>query len=268
MIKIITSSDNKTLKLVRSLRRKKIREREGLYFAEGVRLTDEALVSVPDAVRFLIVSEEYAAKNDEKIKSLDNNGKIVYITRDNFFDDICDTETPQGIAAVIEMPRQAPPDFSQMKYILILDGVSEPGNMGTIIRTAEAAGIEAICLLDGCADIYNSKTVRASMGSLFRMKFCRSDLDTVAEIKKCGFEIAATALYNSQPIEAAAACSRRALVIGSEAHGVSGELLAQSDISVRIDMCGKVESLNAAVAAGIAMYMLRPSVQQSDNLIS
>ena len=145
-----------------------------------------------------------------------------------------------------------------MSYVLILDGVAEPGNMGTIIRTAEAAGIECICLGQGCTDIYAPKAVRSAMGSVFRMKFCGFDAAAAAALKSAGFTIAATALYNSVPIESAKISGKRAIVIGNEAHGVSDEVLSISDMAVRIDMKGKAESLNAAVAAGIAMYMLRP----------
>ena len=258
MITKITSRDNQVLKTIRSLHRKKGRADSGLYFAEGARLTDDALVSVPENVHYVIVSENFYEKNTDYINSLDNSGKKVYITEDKLFADICDTETPQGIAAVLEIPKEPLLDFSAMNYVLILDGVSEPGNMGTIIRTAEAAGIDGICLMNDCVDIYSPKVVRSAMGSVFRTKFIRANNDTLENLKVNGFKIAATALYNSMPIEDAVFDGKRAIVIGNEARGVSDDVLSLADMSVRIDMCGKVESLNAAVAAGIAMYMLRP----------
>ncbi len=258
MINKITSRDNKILKLVRFLRRKKGRTDSGLYFAEGARLIGEALVSVPESVRYIIVSENFCEKNTDYINGLDRDGKIVYITEDRFFKEICDTETPQGIGAVIEMPKDMRVDYSKLSYILILDGVSEPGNMGTIIRTAEAAGIELICLCGGCVDVYNPKVVRSAMGSLFRMKFVSISPESIEQLKEEGFTVVATALYNSVPLEEAGVSGKRAIVIGSEADGVSKEVIEISDVSVRIDMCGKVESLNAAVAAGIAMYAFKP----------
>ena len=257
MITTVTSRENKILKTVRLLHRKKGREQNGLYFAEGVRLVGEALRYIPDKIRYIIVSEIYAKKNASEISALDKEGKIVYITDDKMFCDICDTQTPQGIAAVIEMPENKTYDFSDMEYVLILDGVSEPGNMGTIIRTAEAAGIDIIILMNGCTDVYAPKVVRSAMGSLFRMKFLSGKTDDINELKEKGFTVAATALYNSQPIENAVIDGKRAIVIGNEAHGVSEEILNAADMSVRLDMCGDVESLNAAVAAGITMYMLR-----------
>ena len=253
MITKITSRDNQVLKAIRSLHHKKGRAQSGLYFAEGVRLVQEALDFVSDRVRLVVVSESYFANNEFYINSLDNSGKKIYITEDKLFADICDTETPQGIAAVLEIPDEVAPDLSSTGYVLMLDGVAEPGNMGTIIRTAEAAGIDGIFLMKGCVDIYSPKVVRSAMGSVFRMKFFKANIDTIESLKAEGFKIATTALYNSKPIK-----GKRAIVIGNEAHGVSDEVLSLSDICVRIDMCGKVESLNAAVAAGIAMYMLRP----------
>ncbi len=258
MITKITSRDNQVLKTIRSLHHKKGRGQSGLYFAEGVRLVHDAVAFVSDRVRLVIVSESYFANNEFYINSLDNSGKKIYITEDKIFADICDTETPQGIAAVLEIPDETAPDFSSMSYILVLDALAEPGNMGTIIRTAEAAGIDSILLMKGCVDIYSPKVVRSAMGSVFRMKFFKADIDTLENLKAEGFKIAATALYNSMPIEDAAFDGKRAIVIGNEAHGVSDDVLRVADMSVRIDMCGKVESLNAAVAAGIAMYMLRP----------
>lgn len=257
MRKILTSRDNGILKTARSLGRKKFRDREGLYLAEGLRLVTDASQSVPNSIKYFIASENFCEKNNTFINTLDNEGKIVYITKERLFNEISQTETPQGIAAVLRKPERAKADFEKLSYVLILDGVSEPGNMGTIIRTAEAAGIEHILLGEGCADVYAPKVVRAAMGSVFRMNF--GDLEgTIPRLKAAGFCVAATALENSKPIETAEISGKRALVIGNEARGVSQEVLDAADIAVRIDMCGRVESLNAAVAAGIAMYMLRP----------
>lgn len=261
MRRILTSRDNGVLKTARSLGRKKFRDREGLYLAEGLRLVTDAVQSVPGLIEHFIASESFCEKNISLINTLDNEGKIVYITKDRLFDEISQTETPQGIAAVLKKPVQAEPDLERLSYVLILDGVSEPGNMGTIIRTAEAAGVELILLGDGCADVYAPKVVRAAMGSVFRMDFGVMET-ALPRLKPAGFCIAATALRNSEPIESAEISGKRALVIGSEAHGVSEAVLDAADIAVRIDMCGRVESLNAAVAAGIAMYMLRPRLQR------
>lgn len=257
MLKTITSRDNKVIKNIRAAEKKKGRAKTGLYLAEGKRLVGEAIRDVFDSVESVLASESFLEKNKDFINSLDKSGKIVYITNDRLFDETALTETPQGLAALVKIPEYNIPNLDEMSYILILDGISEPGNMGTIIRTAEAAGIDCIMLSRGCTDIYAPKVVRSSMGSLFRMKFCSFEYSDTDKLKAKGFTVAATALHNSVSVDDANVSGKRAIIIGSEANGVSDELINASDLCIRIDMCGKVESLNAAVAAGIAMYMFK-----------
>ena len=254
----ITSRDNKTLKLIRSLQRKKGRMDSGLYFAEGTRLVSEALKYRNSDIKFLIASDNFAQKNKNFMNSLDENGKTVYTSKEGLFKEMCNTETPQGIGAVLKIPDVTIPDWCLLKFVLVLDGVSEPGNLGTIIRTAEAAGIDAVVLTKGCADLYNPKVVRSSMGSLFRM-ICVSDVDAelIADLKSEGFTIVSTALKDAAEITDVKIDGKRAVIIGSEAFGVSEQILKISDIRIKIPMEGMVESLNAAIAAGIVMYMLR-----------
>ena len=221
MLKTITSRDNKVIKNIRAAEKKKGRAKTGLYLAEGKRLVGEAIRDVFDSVESVLVSESFLEKNKDFINSLDKSGKIVYITNDRLFDETALTD------------------------------------MGTIIRTAEAAGIDCIMLSRGCTDIYAPKVVRSSMGSLFRMKFCSFEYSDTDKLKAKGFTVAATALHNSVSVDEADVSGKRAIIIGSEANGVSDELINASDLCIRIDMCGKVESLNAAVAAGIAMYMFK-----------
>lgn len=255
----IVSKDNKTLKTIRSLQRKKGRMESGRYFAEGVRMVEEALRWADASIELLIMSDTFAEKNKNFVHTLDENGKTVYTAKETLFREVCNTEAPQGIGAVLKMPENTGIDFSDKNFVLILDGVSEPGNLGTIIRTAEAAGVDAVILLKGCADLYNPKVVRATMGSLFRVPcVLGAELDMVRKLKEQGFSVAATALKDSIPIGEAKLSGKRALVIGSEAFGVSEVVLALSDLRVRIPMEGQVESLNAGVAAGISMYLLKP----------
>lgn len=257
MIKFITSHDNKALKLVRSLSQKKQREKNKLYFAEGARISKDAVTYIKNDIEFLLITDVYLSENEEYINDIESDGTCVYVISDKLFREVCDTENPQGIMAVIKIPERDSLNYNA-DYILILDGVSEPGNMGTIIRTAEAAGIKQICLTEGCADIYNPKTVRASMSSVFRMSFCNIKDNDIDGLIKEGFTVAATVLENSESIERVKIEGKRAVVIGSEAHGVSEEISNKAQMRVRIDMFGEIESLNAAVAAGIAMYILRP----------
>lgn len=255
----ITSRENKTLKLIRSLKRRKGRTETGLYFAEGVRLSREALAWAEDRVFCTLVSESFLEKEKELVASLDRGKFPVYAVRDGLFQEVCDTETPQGIGVALRMPQETEKSWEDKRFVLILDGVSEPGNLGTMVRTAEAAGVDCVCLLKGCADIWNPKAIRATMGSLFRVPlYTGMSPDFLRELQSAGFQVAAAALNDALPIDRAKLGPKRALVIGSEAAGVSREVLDRADCCVRIPMAGQVESLNAAVAAGIAMYALKP----------
>lgn len=255
----ILSRDNKTLKMMRSLQRKKGRTENGLYFAEGVRIVNEALQDANDAISALVVSDSFFKKNENFVHTLDENGKTVYTVKDSYFREVCDTEVPQGIGAVLTISEQTGGVSADDSFYIVLDGVSEPGNVGTIIRTAEAAGADGVIFLKGCADVYNPKVVRATMGSLFRIPcLVGADIADVQALKDNGFSVVATALHNSVSVYDAQVSGKRAIVIGSEAFGVSDAVLDLADVRVRIPMQGKVESLNAGIAAGIAMYLLKP----------
>ena len=180
MIIEINGKDNKTLKLIRSLAKKKGRLDSGCYFAEGMRLVDEALNYAEDNIKFIIASKTFCEKNSSLIKSLDKKGKTIYISNDKQFSEVCDTETPQGIGVVLKIPETPVIYAENLSFVLILERVAEPGNLGTIIRTAEAAGIDAIYMLKGCTDLYSPKVVRSTMGSMFRVP-CITGID-ISEI--------------------------------------------------------------------------------------
>lgn len=254
----LLSRENRFLKLVRSLQSKKGRVTSGLYFAEGRRIAEEALTYAREQIEAVLASDAFYEKNRDDVKKIDSSGIQVYTVPEKLFFECCDTETPQGIGVVLKT-EQREIDRENARFLLVLDGVSEPGNLGTIVRTAEAAGVDGILLMKGCADLYNPKVIRSTMGSVFRIP-CVSGitLPELAEWKKSGFVVTSTALSRSVPLSEAKQSEKQMLVIGSEANGVSEEVLAISDQCVRIPMSGKVESLNAAVAAGIAMYALRP----------
>ena len=258
MIEALVSRDNSKLKLVRSLSRKKGRLENGLFFVEGIRITQEALQEAENDIKFLLVSETFAKKNKIFAKSLDETGNMVYTAKDDLFREVCDTEHPQGIGAVVEIPNYTDEVLLGRQFILALDGVADPGNMGTMIRTAEAVGVDAVVLLGDCVDVYNPKTVRSTMGAIFRMPIICETLDIFDRLKGQGVTVVATALRNAVSIEQIQLEGPRLLIIGSEARGVSESVLAQADITAKIPMKGKAESLNAAVAAGISMYMLKP----------
>ena len=260
MADIISSGDNKKLKLLSAAATPKGRKKHGLFLVEGRRMVEEAVRFATEKIRYIFVSESFGSGNPDFMKKLDGGGFLVYTVTDKLFSSAASTTTPQGVAALLEIGGDKNPKADGLLNVLILDGVSEPGNVGAIIRTAEAAGVDAVYLMKGCADIYNPKAVRSTMGSIFRMNFKTGcEIGDIEELGRSGFKIAATALDGSVDLFEYAREKegvKMAAVIGSEARGVSDEVLSLSDVRVRIPMKGKVESLNAAVAAGVLMYAL------------
>ena len=257
MIYNISSKDNKNLKLVRSLMRKSARVKEGLFVAEGRKIVSEAMDYAKDLVEFAVMSQTFCEKEKataEKVQASTD----VYVVPDHIFVGLCDTETPQGVLVVLKLKKHSGELCGDEKNVLILDGISEPGNMGTIIRTAEALAFDKIYITKGSADIYSPKTVRSTMGSLFRMNICCDcDLNTVKDIQKNGFFIAATTPQGKETLEEFKTPEKIGVVIGNEAHGVCDEIMAIADTTLKITMDGMAESLNAGIAAGIVMYWIK-----------
>lgn len=250
MVKYITSKENKIIKLVTSLQKRSYRNKYGLFVVEGKRICNEAFKWYRDNISFILVSESFYNKNFYCENEFD-----VYKIPDSLFSSISETETPQGILTVVSIPT----DSATLKSnnVLILDGISEPGNMGTILRTAEAMGFYDIFITKGCVDIYSPKVVRSTMGSVFRLNFhFKDNTDFIFDLKNNGYKIISTALKNSVSLESVVPAEKNAVVIGNEAVGVSDSILSISDTITKIDMIGNSESLNAAVAAGIVMYKL------------
>lgn len=257
MIENLISKENKKIKQIKALDTKKNREKLGCFLVEGKRMVSEAVEYVPDRISYIVISETFHLENNNWVKGIDEMGISVYTIKDNVFRSVSNTVNPQGIAAVIKIKDVEKPKSEYMKRVLILDGVSEPGNVGTIIRTAEAAGIDAIYLMKGCADVLNPKVVRSTMGSLFRVPIIQGcSIEDLKELKNNGFEIIVSSLDDSVNINEYNTTKKPAIVIGSEASGVHADVLAISDVKVHIPMQGRVESLNAAVAAGILMYRI------------
>lgn len=249
MEKFISSRDNKIVKQLISLQKKSGRTKASLYIAEGKRICNEALQWAKDSILFFVASDTFYNENKSYFSGLES-----YILPDDLFNKVCDTETPQGILCVLK-PGISASSSPVSDNILILDGVSEPGNMGTILRTADAMGFSDVYILKGSADVYNPKVIRSTMGAIFRLNFhFEENYDFVETLKAKGYKIITTALKNSVSLTEVAEYSKTAIVIGNEANGVSDEIMAISDIITKIEMAGNAESLNAAVAAGIVMY--------------
>lgn len=244
----ITSLDNKLVKHICSLHQKKYRDMYKEFIIEGENSIIEALNSNFEIVNVLYSPELY------EITSLNLNNITPTSVTKEVMCKISDTITPQGIMAVCKIPENT---FSnKFSKVLFLDRIQDPGNAGTMIRTADAMGFDAIILSQGSADPYSLKVVRSTVGSIFHIPIIYNvnSIDTLTQLKHRNFTIYATALNKSKSIEDTTIFSPFVLIIGNEGQGVSDEIKNISDYLIRIDMPGNAESLNASIAAGILMY--------------
>lgn len=277
-MEIISSKDNKKIKYIRSLMEKgSIRKKDKAFVVEGIKLTDEALeygkvleVVCSERLYDEINSSDLSgnrllAENDKNITNYVKKESSLLVVSDTVVKSMSETKTPQGILAVVEMPDYGLLDkgFLEQVYtkngkikLLVLEDTADPGNLGTIMRTAEAAGVTGVIMGKGTVDIFNPKVVRSTMGSIFRLPFAYvEDLkETIQELKKQGISFYATHLKGEKSYKDIKYSDRSAILVGNEARGLSDEVADLADTYVLIPMQGKVESLNAAVAAALMMY--------------
>lgn len=259
---IIRSAENLRFKACSRLLQKKYRDREGLFLVEGQVLLADALHS-GGVLRALLLSEDEPAESAEALYrgGLSAETPLVRFSAP-LYRRLSSTEHGRGIMAVAEKQKEELlPENWREGNILVLDRLQDPGNIGTILRTADAAGIAAVITLKGTGDIYAPKVVRAAAGSLFRMRNFALDsaADFLSFAEENGFSVVVTLPEDKGSLPWRSLRGRRkiALVIGNEGSGIAEELLQAADQAVHIPMSGKIESLNAAVAAGILLYALR-----------
>lgn len=244
---MITSLQNAQVKQWKKLHKRKERSKTSLFLVEGFHLIEEAFQS-----EWLI--EHIIIREDVLIPDAYQNIPFA-IVNETVFLHISQTLTPQGIIAVVRKKQGMTINGDR---ILLIDRVQDPGNLGTMIRTADAAGFSSIVLGHGTVDVYNDKVIRATQGSLFHLDFVEGDLlDEIARLKETGFNILATALNDATNYLNIPVISKTALVLGNEGAGVQEDILKAAHHIVTIPIYGKAESLNVSVAAGILMYHLR-----------
>lgn len=259
---IITSTSNPRMKEIIQLRKKsRMRTKTGTFLVEGLRMIRE--IPADRLVQLYVTEEFYKKHREEPIFEADK-----MLVSPQVFEYISDTKTPQGILAVVrqrvfteeEILAQCPGSSGQKEnrqgHILILENIQDPGNLGTIFRTAEAAGVTAILMSRDCADIYNPKTIRSTMGAIFRMAFAYTeDLPGAANrLKRRKIRIFAAHLDGERIYSEEDYSQGTAFLIGNEGNGLSPEAAACADMLIRIPMEGQAESLNAAVAAAVLMF--------------
>lgn len=250
----IESSDNKKIKRLTSLKQKKVRLKENLFLMEGLKSISEAIAEKA-GIEMILVSDAFAGKNEGFCVSLDKTDIPVYITKDYILEKCSNLKTPQGIVAAIEKPNHILQAISGcQRPVVVLDGISDPGNLGTIIRTADAFGFAAVLLTPGCADAYSPKTVQSTMGSILRMPCIEIKNEDIEKIKVFGYTVYGMDLAGTDMVGETFNDVMAAVIIGSESHGVSQRLLEKCDKRLRINMPGSAESLNASVAAGIILH--------------
>ncbi len=260
MTELITSPQNQLVKTAAALRQKKYRDELGLFAVEGVRLAEELVAAGWPAEICLFTAA--AAQNKRAARIIDSLAgarcRLAQVP-DALYAKITDTQEPQGlmliaparqpaVAAVTAGPR--PP------LIAVLDGISDPGNAGAVIRTADAVGCSGVVLLKGCVDLYAGKTVRATMGSLFHLPVVAgiTDEKLAAVLAAAAIPLVATAADGATDYTAADFSGPVAIVFGSEARGVGDRLLARAAARIAIPIYGRAESLNVATAAAVILY--------------
>ena len=277
-MEIISSKDNKKIRYIRSLLEKgNIRKKSKAFVAEGIKLVDEALeygkvleVVCSESLYGEIISGDLSgnrllAENDKNITNYVKKGSSLLVVSDMVFKSMSETKTPQGILAVVEMPDYGLLDkgFLEQAYtkngkikLLVLEDTADPGNLGTIMRTAEAAGVTGVIMGKGTVDIFNPKVFRSTNGSIFRLPFVYVEdvKATIKELKKMGISFYAAHLKGKKSYKDIKYSDKSAILVGNEARGLSNEVAEFADNYVIIPMSGKVESLNAAVAAALMMY--------------
>ncbi len=236
---IITSRSNKTAKLLRSLSQKKYRDETGLFVVEGKRGVSDVLNFAPELVREIVTSPSLADEYPNPV-----------VFSDELLASVCETVTSQGVAAIVRKPAPVP---SYCDKALFLDGLRDPGNIGTLLRTACAAGFDDVYIKD-CADVFSGKVVRSTMSAIVKVKIIHADADTPDTLKAMGYTIAGADMDGEDAFSSDLPNGRICLIVGGEADGITDEVKSKCDKILSIPMTGDIESLNAAVSGAVLMY--------------
>lgn len=253
----LTSAKNPIVLAAKELQSHKGRQEQGAFLCDGEHMAGEALAVCPDRVRSVFVQKErmewfHAWQLSERLPE----SCPCYCVPAHVMEAISQVKTPQGIAAVVTLPEAAQGVMGLGNRLVLLENVQDPGNVGTIVRTLDAAGFDGCVLTQGCADPYAPKTLRATMGSALRipMRFVREGAQAAADLRALGYAVIASVLDGQPFYEREPLPEKVCLVVGNEGAGISAETAAQCTHQYRLPMHGGAESLNAAIAAAVMMY--------------
>lgn len=254
-MQVITSKDNDIVKKIRKLKDKKYRGELGVYVIEGIKVIEEAINENVE-IEKIVICEDCTEDSiiPQKLMYAIAKYNCIYVSK-KVFEVLTDVVAPQGILAIVRRPEKNEKIDYNAELILALDGIQDPGNLGTILRTADSVNLNQIIVTKNTADCYNPKVVRSTMGAILRIKIIETEslVNTLKEAKKNKFKIVATSLDTQNNIYDID-YNKKVIVIGNEANGVTKEVQSMADNKVKIPMLGKTESLNASVATGIMLY--------------
>lgn len=252
----IKSKNNELLKQIRKLKDKKYRDDTNLFLVEGTRFIEEA-IDTDFKIKNIFITEESLSNTriNNIVAKQKSNVKISILTMD-LFKSICSTENPQGILAVVKYKESSFNDITENNnFYVFVDKVQDPGNLGTIIRAAHASGASAVILRRGTVDLYNEKTLRGTMGSIFHIPIIYYvDTDYLNELINRGYTIISSSLNTDVNFYSCNLTKKVVIVVGNEGNGISDEIIKLSNILVKLPMPGGAESLNVGVATGIMLY--------------
>ena len=253
-MQIITSKDNENIKSIKKLKERKYRDLNNEYIIEGVKILKEA-IQEKAVIKKIVICEECLANNiiDEKLLYEIAKYDCLYVSK-KIFEGLTDVSKPQGILAVVEKNNKKDINYNE-DIIVALDGLQDPGNLGTILRTLDSANLSQVIVSKDTVDAYNPKVVRSTMGAIFRVNIVEAEnlKETLKEMKRHKYKVMCTDLTASKNIYEID-YNKKILVIGNESNGISKELLDMADEKIIIPMLGKTESLNASVATSIIVY--------------
>ena len=245
--KEITSLTNPYVKDLVKLKEKKYRSLLNEYIIEGKHLVDDAYEV--GLLKEVISTDDSVLNNYQSVSKIKVNEQIL--------NKIADTQNPQNVLGICEI-KNIDVDYKNYKHLLILDDVKDPGNVGTLIRTALAFDIDLVLLSNESCDVYNSKVVRSTQGAIFKIDIAYKDLsDEIKKIKKEEITVISTSLNTSTSIKDIKKIDKYAIILGNEANGVTKDIQKEADINVIIPISKDIESLNVAIAGAIMMYEVR-----------